>query len=133
MEWYYDNEVFKGTPEEIAAIRKLLAPQQKEAEAEIGWDEEAFSKYYASISHDAQDALLEIARKPTGYPVSELAKHFGKTNKELGGSLSSLTVQWKKNYSSRPKPVERDFKRNVYTMHIEIVELLKSFTLEHQD
>ena len=133
MKWTRDDELFEGTPEEIAAIRRLLSSQIQQIEIEKIWDTIEFSKYYNSVSVHAQEAMVEIAKKPLGYAVSELANHFGETNKELGGSLSSLTVRWKKDYKNYPKPVDRDYTRNMYTMRQEIVELLESLTLEHEE
>lgn len=116
--------VVEGSQEEVRPLLAFLSqwetpfsmPIAKHAHEEVErkeeettapqWTEERVLLVWNGMSDGAQRVLREIAKRPDGYVWKELAKALGRDARSLGGSLSSVGHQLRRQgFTNLPMPV----------------------------
>ncbi len=113
----------EGTAEEVQIALRRLASVQARVESEahsISWLDGEIANFFSELQANAQQILVEIAKKPDGYNRDELLSALGFQSRELAGSLSSVGHTLRRFYPLKPKPVELDQQTWKYVMLPEV-------------
>jgi hypothetical protein len=71
------------------------------------WTEEGAKELFDRISSNAQKILVEIAQKPKGYKIKDLAHALGVEEKSIKGQLSSVGKALNR-MGGKPSPISRE-------------------------
>lgn len=135
----------EGESDEIEAIQTVLqriagvtaAAHGEEAAVEVvrpvaqrqPWTPEEFQQFWSRLKDGAREILTEIAKRPEGYPMSELEQVLGLPARVIGGRLSSVGHAMRK-FQHKEWPVE--FRtggdgetRRMYFMRPDIARLIR--------
>ncbi len=85
------------------------------------WTTEELTQLWNEITVGARTVLTEVAKKPTGYPNTELQTVLGMAGNAIGGTLSSVGVVSRR---FGPKPPVYKFRWDEYRMPPHVAELI---------
>ncbi len=91
------------------------------------WTPEELTQVWNDITVGARTVLAEIARRPTGYPNTELQKTLGMAGTAIGGTLSSVGVVSRR---FGPKPPIYRFRWDEYRMPPAVAEVIHLLSQE---
>jgi len=92
----------------------------------ISWNEEEVSVLFQGIKPNAQKILLELAKKPKGYPRKDLLQALGLEESSARGQLSSIGAALRR-MGGKPSPISRKKKDGefIYGLDTAVAEALR--------
>ncbi|CAN5715267.1 hypothetical protein BH23PLA1_BH23PLA1_17800 [soil metagenome] len=94
------------------------------------WTPEELTQVWNEITVGARTVLAEIARRPTGYPNTELQQALGMPGTAIGGTLSSVGVVSRR-FGAKP-PIYK-FRWDEYRMPPPVAEIIHLLSQEKKD
>jgi hypothetical protein len=109
------NTTFEGTDEEVL-IQAARYAQSKLGQslptsddvATEGWETQSIWMLMRHIAPGPRNLLIELAKKPNGYPLADLKQNLGLSGNDIGGQLGSVTRIALRLFPNKPKFVHRD-------------------------
>jgi NTP pyrophosphatase (non-canonical NTP hydrolase) len=89
---------------------RVSSPRKKKRDvpaSSVTWTEEETKELFDRVSANARRILLEMAQKPEGYKIKDLAESLGTQEKSIKGQLSSVGKTLKK-MGGKPSPISRE-------------------------
>ena len=98
------------------------------------WTAEEYEHFWGQLKDGARQILAEVAKRPEGYPMSDLERALGLPARVIGGRLSSIGHAMRR-FESKEKPIElrtvrEDGSRRIYVMKPEIARLVRRLAEE---
>jgi len=87
------------------------------------WSVEEVATFLDMIKPDAREILVEIAKRPDGYPWAEMQEHVGLSGLAIAGRMSSIGHAMNRFPAKQPLH-ERDYQRRVYRMDPKYAEII---------
>ncbi|MDP9357829.1 MAG: hypothetical protein M3R02_21585 [Chloroflexota bacterium] len=87
------------------------------------WDEAELGAFLDMIKPDAREILVEIARRPEGYPWAEMQERLGLGGLAIAGRMSSIGHVMNRFPGKKPLH-ERDYQRRVYRMDPDTAKMI---------
>jgi hypothetical protein len=135
-----------GTEEIREALQRFLelttgdhtkqTEQSKEAVSEYAqgrhpaeqtqWTGEELARLWRNeLAEGTRAVLAEIATRPEGYPVAEVAQNMGLPPRHVGGRLSSMGFALKRAFPGKSDPIIRDRRTAKYKMEPEVATIFR--------
>ena len=115
----------EGNVEEIyTAMRKFIGVKDQWF-TRISWLDDEIEDFFINLQPEAKRILRQIASRPEGYNRDVLVKDLGIDSKGMGGKLSSLGHNLKRDYPMKPSPIEFLEEKREYRMLPEFSKWIK--------
>jgi len=85
-----EEQQVAGTKPELARVRSARRKRRTAPQPSNTWTGEGVKELFDRISSNARKILAEIAQKPEGHKIKELAQALGIEEKSIKGQLSSV-------------------------------------------
>ncbi len=94
------------------------------------WTKDEVARSWPYLSLPAQRVLGEIAMRPEGYPLDELAQSLDSNMRVIGGNLASVGHMMRRLYKdggsfTKPLPLKRDTFKRVYVMEEDVATWIR--------
>ena len=90
-----------------ARVRSSRRKRKTPPVLSITWIEEEAKELFDRVSSNARKILAEMAQKPEGYKIKELAQALEIEEKSIKGQLSSVGIALKR-MGGKPSPISRE-------------------------
>jgi hypothetical protein len=100
------QEVIEIKPK-TARVRSPWRKRRTATAPPTTWTEEGGKELFDRISSNARKILAEMAQKPEGYKIKDLAQALRIEEKSIKGQLSSVGIALKR-MSGKPSPISRE-------------------------
>ena len=124
------NLTVSGEPQDVQATiarvfgsTSAIEPAPKE---EIAWTTDSITALWEGLTDKAREVLKEMARRPEGYPFTELRQALGLDAAQVAGRLSSVGHNMR-SFPGRPRLVVADGRSREYRLHPAFAEFIRSF------
>jgi len=143
----------EGDSQEIEAIQAVLqrlagmtsggleaeeaVEQPRASGEEESWTFEEFQQFWSRLKGGARQILAEIAKRPEGYPMTDLEQALGLPARVIGGRLSSVGHAMRR-FEHKREPLEfraggdDGVGRRVYIMPPEIARMIRQLVAEER-
>jgi len=94
--------------------------RQRNRKTGLAWNEKEVTKLFQAIKPNAQKILLELAKKPEGYPRKDLLQALGLEERSAKGQLSSIGAALRR-MGGKPSPISRNKKDGELTYGLDTI------------